>query len=418
MPKYAKLERRIPRPADLKPFLALKSQRGLDRAERRVASAYTIDDLRRIAKRRTPSGPFHYVDGGAEEEVSMQRAREAFRDLEFRPRILRDVHAVDTTTTVLDEASALPFGFGPTGGTRMMHSAGERAVLRAAARAGIPYALSSVGTTSIADFAAEAPAARRWFQTYLLKDRETSLRMIAQAKERGYEALVVTVDVPVSGNRLRDLKYGMSYPPQLTVKTFLDASYRVEWWSNLLTTEPYTFTYEEPGVSRSELQVSGFNDNTTTFDDLAWIRDAWDGPLVIKGIQTLEDARRAADAGAAGIVLSNHGGRQLDRTAPPLLLLPAAVREVGADTEIILDSGVRTGADVVAAIALGARFVLVGRAYLYGLMAGGEAGVDRAVQILRSEVERTMQLLGVASVAELTPDQVRLLSRGALVPVE
>ncbi|MDQ4214964.1 alpha-hydroxy acid oxidase [Microbacterium capsulatum] len=417
MPEYARLERRFPRPGDLKPFLALKDRRGLGRVQRRLASAHTIEDLRRIAQARTPSGPFHYVDGGAEEELGMARAREAFRDLDFHPRILCDVHAVDTSTTVLGGPSALPFGFAPTGGTRMMHAAGERAVVRAAGRAGIPYALSTVGTTSIAALAEAAPSARRWFQMYLLKDRDLSLRMIAEAKTHGYDALIVTVDVPVSGNRLRDLKYGMSYPPQLTLKTFLDASYRVEWWSNLLTTEPYTFTYEEPGVPRSALQVSGFNDNTTTFEDLAWVREAWGGPLVIKGVQTLADARRAVDAGVDGIVLSNHGGRQLDRTPPPLHLLPAAVREVGADTEVMIDSGVRTGSDVVAAIALGARFVLVGRAYLYGLMAGGEAGVDRAAHILRTEVERTMQLLGVTSIAELTPEHVRLFTRRAPVPL-
>ncbi|MFF4827527.1 alpha-hydroxy acid oxidase [Streptomyces sp. NPDC001312] len=185
-----------------------------------------------------------------------------------------------------------------------------------------------------------------------------------------------------------------------------------------LTTEPYTFTYEEPGRPRSELQVSGFNDNTTTFEGLAWVRAAWDGPLVIKGIQTLSDARRAVDAGADGIVLSNHGGRQLDRTAPPLHLLPCVARDVGADTEVMIDSGVRTGADVVAAIALGARFVLLGRAYLYGLMAGGEAGVDRAAHILRTEVERTMQLLGVTSIAELGPEHVRLFSRRAPLPFD
>ncbi|MGW2769734.1 alpha-hydroxy acid oxidase [Streptomyces sp. NPDC001275] len=184
-----------------------------------------------------------------------------------------------------------------------------------------------------------------------------------------------------------------------------------------LTTEPYTFTYEEPGRPRSELQVSGFNDNTTTFEDLAWVRAAWDGPLVIKGIQTLSDARRAVDAGADGIVLSNHGGRQLDRTAPPLHLLPCVARDVGADTEVMIDSGVRTGADVVAAIALGARFVLLGRAYLYGLMAGGEAGVDRAAHILRTEVERTI-LLGVTSIAELGPEHVRLFSRRAPLPFD
>lgn len=409
--KYARLKRRFPRPGDLRPFLQMKQQSG-SRAQRRVADAHTIEDLRRIARRRTPSGPFHYVDGGAEAEISMRRAREAFEDLEFNPWILRDVHEVDTTTTVLGKSSALPFGFGPTGGTRMMHAAGESAVARAAERAGIPYALSTVGTTSIPDLAAAAPGARRWFQMYLLSDRARSLRMLQAAERNGYDSLLVTVDVPVNGNRLRDLRTGMSYPPRLTPKTFVDASYRVEWWVNLLTTEPYRFTFEEPGVARPQRATMGnFYDNSVTFEDLAWMREAWHGPIVIKGIQTISDAQRAADAGVDGIVLSNHGGRQLDRTLPPLHLLPAVVDRVGDAVEVMLDTGVRTGADVVAAIALGAKFVLVGRAYLYGLMAGGEAGVDRAVEILRTEVVRTMQLLGVRSIDELCPEHVTLLSR-------
>ncbi|TPW78309.1 alpha-hydroxy acid oxidase [Schumannella sp. 10F1B-5-1] len=412
MAKYPPLARRIPQPSDITPFLRLKSRSGLSRAERRVADAHTIEDLRRLAKRRTPAGPFHYVDGGAESEISMRRAREAFDDLEFNPEILRDVHEVDTTTTVLGKQSALPFGFGPTGGTRMMHAAGESAVARAAERAGIPYGLSTVGTTSIADFAAAAPGARHWFQMYLLSDRERSLRMLAEAQANGFDTLVVTVDSAVVGNRLRDARYGMSYPPQLTVKTFLDASYRVEWWTNLLTTEPYRFTYEEPGVPRSQLTaVKGFTDSSVTFDDLAWMREAWSGPIVLKGIQTLDDAVRAADSGVDGIVLSNHGGRQLDRAIPPLHLLPSVAARVGASTEVMLDTGVRTGADVVAAIALGAKFVLLGRAYLYALMAGGEAGVDRAVQILRAEIRTTMALLGVTSIDELRPEHVTLVSR-------
>jgi len=411
MTEYPRLTRRFPRPSDIKPFLRLRSNHG-SRAERRVANAYTIEDLRRIARRRTPTGPFVYVDGAAEGEVSMRRSLEAFEDLEFNPWILRDVHEVDTTTEVLGKTSTLPFGFGPTGGTRMMHAAGEVAVARAAARAGIPYGLSTVGTTTISDFAAAAPTGRHWFQMYLLSDRERSLRMLEEARARGFDTLIVTVDSAVVGNRVRDLHNGMSYPPQLTVKTFLDASWRFEWWTNLLTTEPYQFTYEDPGIPRSQLtEVKGFTDSSVNFDDLSWIREAWGGPVVLKGIQTLQDAQRAADAGVEGIVLSNHGGRQLDRAIPPLHLLPAVAAAVGSQTEVMLDTGVRTGADVVAAIALGAKFVLLGRAYLYGLMAGGEAGVDRAVEILRTEVIRTMQLLGVRSIDELSPEHVTLLSR-------
>lgn len=407
MTDYPRLERRIPRPSDIKPFLAMKKRKG-SAAERRVADAYSIEDLRKLARRRTPAGPFHYVDGGAEDEISMRREREAFEEIEFHPWILRDVHEADTSVTVLGKPSALPFGLGPTGGTRMVHAAGEKAVARAAERAGIPYALSTVGTTSIGDLAAAAPSGRHWFQMYLLNDRERSLRMLAEAEQHGYDALMVTVDVPVAGNRLRDLRTGMSYPPQLTPKTFLDASYRVEWWANLITTEPYRFTYEEEDPPGSRLAIGSFFDNSVTFEDLSWMREAWKGPIVLKGIQTIDDAQRAADAGVDGIVLSNHGGRQLDRTVPPLRLLPEVAERLGSSLEIMLDSGVRTGADVVAAIALGAKYVLVGRAYLYGLMAGGEAGVDRAIEILRTEALRTMQLLGVRSIAELSPEHATL----------
>ncbi|SDH57272.1 alpha-hydroxy acid oxidase [Agrococcus jejuensis] len=415
---HPRLARRVPRPADLAPFLRMRSASG-SLAERRVATAHTIADLRRLARVRTPAGPFHYVDGGAEEEVSMRRARQAFADIVFHPGILRDVHDVDTTTSVLGGTSALPFGFGPTGGTRMMHAAGEQAVARVAARTGIPYALSTVGTTTIADFAAASGSGRRWFQMYLLADRDRSLHMLAEAERRGFDALIVTVDVPTGGNRLRDLRYGMSYPPQLTPRTFLDASWRVGWWFDLLTTEPYRFTYEEQADAGSGITtLTGFYDDRVTFDDLAWMREAWSGPIVIKGIQTFDDASRAADAGADGIVLSNHGGRQLDRTAPPLHLLPTVAARHGASMEVMLDTGVRTGADVVAAIAAGASFVLVGRAYLYGLMAGGEAGVERAAHILRTEVERTMRLLGVRSIAELGPEHVTLLTRTQPVAVE
>lgn len=410
MSDYAPLRRRFPRPADIVPFLRLKSHRGMPRADRRVADAHSIDDLRSLAKRRTPTGPFHYVDGGADQEVSLRRIREAFDAVEFAPRVLRDVHDIDTSTTILGARSELPFGFGPTGGTRMMHAAGEIAVARVAARAGIPYALSTVGTTSIAGLASAAGGARRWFQMYPLGDRDRSLRMLDEARRHGYDTLVVTVDGPVVGNKLRDLRTGMSYPPQLTLRTFLDASYRVEWWMNLLTTEPYRFTYEEDDAPRSQLAtVSGFLDNSVTFDDLAWIRETWDGPIMLKGIQTIDDALRAADAGVESIVLSNHGGRQLDRSRTPLNILQPVATRVGHQVEVVLDSGIRTGADIVAAIALGARFTLVGRAYLYGLMAGGEAGVARSIAILRSEIERTMALLGATRIDELTPDMVGLL---------
>ncbi|MGW7519909.1 alpha-hydroxy acid oxidase [Streptomyces sp. NPDC054796] len=410
-----RLERRLPRPKDLAPLLRLRA-REPDAVRRRLAHAHTIGDLRRIVRRRTPAGPFHYTDGAADSEGGLRRAREAFADLEFRPSVLRNVAEADLSTAVLGARSALPFGMAPTGFTRMMHAAGERAVVASAARAGIPYALSTMGTTSIGDVAAAAPSARKWFQLYLWKDRELSLRLVADAKAAGYEALLVTVDVPVGGNRLRDLRLGMTIPPQLTLKTFLDASYRWEWWFNFLTTEPLSFAFDKEGEGALSEIVAKLYDPTVTFEDLSWIREAWDGPLIVKGVQTVRDAERALEHGADGIVVSHHGGRQLDRAPVPLHLLPEIVGAVGARGTVMLDSGITNGGDIVAALALGADFTLVGRAYLYGLMAGGEAGVDRCVEILAAEIERTMKLLGVTSVAELCPDHVRLMSRRAPVP--
>ncbi|QPP05477.1 alpha-hydroxy-acid oxidizing protein [Streptomyces bathyalis] len=405
-----RLERRLPRPKDLAPLLKLKTRhRGA--VERRLADAHTIWDLRRIAKRRTPAGPFDYTDGAADGEVGVRRAREAFEDLEFRPGVLRNVDSADTSTTVLGGRSEQPFGLAPTGFTRMMHSAGERAVVAAAERAGIPYALSTVGTTSIEQVAETAPSARKWFQLYLWRDRDLSRELVANAKAAGYEALIVTVDVPVNGNRLRDLRNGMTIPPQLTLKTFLDASYRWEWWLNFLTTEPYTFAFDKDGHGALTELVSKLYDPTVTFEDLEWIREVWDGPIMVKGIQTVRDAESVMAHGADGVIVSNHGGRQLDRAPVPLHLLPGIAEAVGERGTVMLDTGIMNGGDIVAALALGADFALVGRAYLYGLMAGGEAGVAHAIGILSAEIERTMKLLGVTSVSELGPDHVRLMTR-------
>jgi L-lactate dehydrogenase (cytochrome) len=404
------LDRRLPRPKDLAPLLSLRRRQG-DAVQRRLARAHTVWDLRRIAKRRTPAGPFDYTDGAADGEVGLRRAREAFEDLEFRPGILRDVSKVDLSTTVLGKRSALPFGLAPTGFTRMMHSAGERAVVTVAERAQIPYALSTMGTTPIGQVAAAAPSARKWFQLYLWKDRDLSLELVADAKAAGYEALLVTVDVPVNGNRLRDLRHGLTIPPQLTLRTFLDASYRWEWWFNFLTTEPYSFAFDRHGTAPLGELMRNLYDQSLTFDDLAWLREAWDGPLLIKGIQTVRDAQLAMDHGADGVIVYNHGGRQLDRAPVPLHLLPDVVDAIGDRGTVMLDTGIMNGGDIVAAIALGADLALIGRAYLYGLMAGGEAGVARCVEILSTEVERTLKLLGVTSIAELEPGHVRLMSR-------
>jgi L-lactate dehydrogenase (cytochrome)/glycolate oxidase len=400
------MKRQVPRPSELRPLLQFEKPT-LRARDRRLARALTIEDLRRIAKRRTPRAAFDYTDGAADGEVSLARARAAFAAVELNPRILRDVSRVDTTRTVLGKRTALPFGIAPTGFTRMMHAEGERAGAAAAGAAGIPFALSTMGTTSIEDVAAANPAGRNWFQLYLWKDRDASMALVDRAAEAGFDTLLVTVDVPVAGARLRDVRNGMTIPPRLTPRTILDAVPRPAWWFNFLTTEPLSFASLSrwPG-SVADLLDAMF-DPTVTWEDLRWIRERWSGALVVKGVQSVPDAVACAEAGVDAVLLSNHGGRQLDRAPVPFHLLPRVVREV--DCEVWLDTGITSGQDVLAAIAHGATFTLVGRAYLYGLMAGGRAGVDRAIEILRGQLERTMRLLGVSTLDELTPDHVRML---------
>lgn len=407
------MKRRIPKVADLAPLMQFKKPE-LNARTRRLAAALTVEDLRAIAKRRTPRAAFDYTDGSAEAELSLARARQAFQDIEFHPAILRDVSKVDTSCTILGGRSELPFGIAPTGFTRMMQTEGEYAGARAAARAGIPFSLSTMGTASIEDVKAANPHGRNWFQLYMWKDRDRSMALVERAAAAGYDTLLVTVDVPVAGARLRDKRNGMSIPPALTAKTVLNAIPRPQWWIDFLTTEPLAFaSLDRWSGTVAELLDTMF-DPTVTFEDLAWIKSQWPGKLVVKGIQTVSDAQAVADLGVDGIVLSNHGGRQLDRAPIPFHLLPQVAPVVGDRTEVILDTGIMSGADIVASIALGARFTLVGRAYLYGLMAGGEAGVDRMIEILSDQISRTMRLLGVASLDELVPEHVTQLQR--LVP--
>lgn len=362
------ITRRVPRVRELAPLIRFKRPQ-LNRSRRRLDTALTIEDLRRIARGRIPKAAFDYTDGAAEDELSLRRTRQAFRDIEFHPSILRDVTQVDTRWDVLGAQVALPFGIAPTGFTRMMQTEGEIAGARAAERAGIPFALSTLGTTSIEDLRSAVPLGRKWFQLYMWRDRDRSMALVARAAAAGFDSLLITVDVPVAGARLRDARNGMSIPPALTLRTVLDALPNLKWWFDLLTTEPLAFASLDrwPGTVAEYLD-STF-DASVTFDNLAWIKSQWPGTVVVKGIQTLDDARAVVDLEVHGIVLSNHCGRQLDRAPIPFHLLPRVARELGADTEILLDSGIMSGADIVAAVALGARFTLVGRAYLYGLMA-------------------------------------------------
>ncbi|AIY01586.1 putative oxidoreductase [Arthrobacter sp. PAMC 25486] len=404
------LKRRIPKYSEIAPLMQFKKPEFSRASKLRRAS--TIWDLRDMAKRRTPKAPFDYTDGAAEAEITLRRARQAFLDIEFRPGVLRDVSSIDLGTEILGRHSTMPVGIAPTGFTRMMQSEGEYAGSQAAEAAGIPYTLSTMGTASIEDVAAAAPDGRNWFQLYLWKDRDRSLELIERAAQAGYDTLMVTVDTAVGGARLRDVRNGMTIPPSLTLKTVLDASYRPAWWFNFLTHEPLAFASLSRHSGTAESLINSMFDPTLTYADLDWLRNTWKGKLVVKGIQTVDDARKSVAHGADGVVLSNHGGRQLDRAPIPFHLLPevaAALKTSGNNPAIILDTGIMAGADIIAALALGADFTLIGRAYLYGLMAGGRAGVDRALAILETDMRRTMALLGVSSIAELTPEHVRIL---------
>ena len=368
-------------------------------------------DLRLLARRRAPRAVFDYTDGAAGEEIGLRRSRQAFGRVEFQPRVLRDVSEVDTSTTILGRPSTLPLVFAPTGFTRMMHTEGEPAVARVAARVGIPYALSTMGTTSIEDLAAAAPGGRLWFQLYLWRDREASRDFVERARDAGYEALVLTVDTPVPGARLRDVRNGLTIPPSLSVRTFGEGVLHPAWWFDLLTTEALEFASLTRSDGTVAELVGRMFDPSITMADLSWLRSVWPGSLVVKGIQHVADARAVVDAGADAVVVSNHGGRQLDRAPVPLEALAGVVDAVGDRAEVYVDGGILSGSDLVAAVALGARAGLVGRAYLYGLMAGGERGVQRAADILHAEVTTTMALLGVTRVEDLCRDHVRL--RGA-----
>lgn len=405
-----KISRRLPRWSEVAPLIVPEKRAG-NLTDRRLSYAMNVADLRLMAKRRVPRSVFDYVDGAAESEVSLSRARAAYRSVEFQPEVLIDVSNTDTSTTILGKPAAMPLIFAPTGFTRMMHHEGEIAVARVAARTGIPYALSTMGTTSVQDLAAAVPDVNRWFQLYVWKDRAFAQRLAQDAWDNGYGTLVLTVDTPVAGARLRDGRNGMTIPPTLNPKTFLDMGLHPNWWANLLTTDPIEFaSLKSSGGSLADM-INRLFDPSIQMQDIEWLRDIFPGQIVVKGIQTVADAIRVADFGADAITLSNHGGRQLDRAPTSLDILGETVAAVGDRMEIFIDSGVMNGGDVIAAVANGAKGVLVGRAYLYGLMAGGEKGVQRMADLFQGEMTRTMQLLGVSRIEDLEPRHAVLARR-------
>jgi L-lactate dehydrogenase (cytochrome) len=380
----------------------------LDPVARRLARAASVADLRAIARRRLPRGVFDYIDGGAEDERTLAANSAAFGAVTFRPRVLRDVGEVDPSTALLGRPLPLPLVLAPTGFTRIADPDGELAVARAAARAGLPYTLSTLSTRSIEEVAA-ASAGPKWFQVYVWRDRGLVKEMIGRAATAGYEALVLTVDTAVLGRRERDVRRGFSLPPKIGLGTLVDGALHPGWTWRFLRSDPIRFANvrDAVGVGDGSAAVTLSEYVNTQFDpglswrDVEWMRSEWHGPLVIKGIQTVEDARLAAEAGVEAIALSNHGGRQLDSAPAPLDLVAPVADAVGDGLEVICDGGVRRGSDIVKAVALGARACMAGRAYLYGLGAGGERGVDHVLGLLDADVRRTMALVGASRVAEL-----------------
>jgi len=385
-----------------------------DRVERRLARAASVADLRRIAKRRLPGGVFDYIDGAAEDERTLAANQAAFSSVTFRPRVLTGTEKVDISATILGRPIDYPLVLAPTGFTRIADPQGELAVARAAARAGLPYTLSTLSTRSIEEVRAVSDG-RLWFQVYAWRDRGLVKEMIERASSARYEALVLTVDTAVLGRRERDVRRGFSLPPKIGPRTIVDGALHPGWTWAFVRAEPIRFANvagRSVGDGASPVSLSDYVnaqfDPALSWDDIDWLRSVWDGPIVLKGVQTVEDAIIAADRGVDAIALSNHGGRQLDG-APAILPLVAPVADaVGGRTEIICDGGVRRGSDIAKAVAAGANAVMAGRAYLYGLGAGGERGVDKVLDWFRADLVRTMSLLGVASVADLDRSFVSL----------
>jgi isopentenyl diphosphate isomerase/L-lactate dehydrogenase-like FMN-dependent dehydrogenase len=374
----------------------------------KLLRAQTIEDLAQIAKERTPQVVFDYVEGGAVDEIAYSRSRDAFSRIEFNSRVMRDVSKLDTSEKILGKVVDIPICFAPTGYTRLMHHVGEPAVANVASKKNLIYALSTMGTTSPAELADAVPNSRRWFQLYIMKNRSDSLAVIKQAKDNGFEALVLTVDTPVPGLRYRDNRNGLTVPPKIRINTVLAIARKPIWWLNLFTTGKLEFAafrgWDKP---LSELGGLIF-DPSTTMKEITWLRSVWKGPIIIKGIQSVDDAKAVAKLGVQGIILSNHGGRQFDRGQVPLEILPEVVKAVGSKVEIYIDGGIMSGLDALGAIALGAKAVFIGRAYLYGAMANGEAGVEQVIEIMRREFENGMALSGATNIAEVRKNGARI----------
>lgn len=377
-----------------------------------VSRCYCIDDLNKQAKKSIPGVIYDYLDGGAEDEITVQRNRESFACYEFVPRVLEDVRNIDLSVTMQGVESPMPLFLAPTGMSRLFHYQGERAVARAANEAGIPYALSTVSTTSIEDVA-DLCKAPLFFQIYVWKNRALVHEFIERCQRCDYKGMILAVDVPALGNRERDLRNGHGRPLELQIRTALSGWNKPGWIFRYLTSgKPKMANMVEHlpygGDARKTIDtVNEQFDASVTWDDAKALRDSWEGSFLLKGIQSVDDAVKAREIGATGIVLSNHGGRQLDGAPPAMDLLPEVVAAVGSGMEVYVDGGIRRGSDVIKAMALGASGCMIGRPYLYGLAAGGEMGVTRSIDIFRTEMERVMQLIGCDSMKKLDTGYVK-----------
>ncbi len=383
-----------------------------DRVARVLARSHSIGDLRREAQRALPASVFDYVEGGADEEATVLANVAAFRSRQFQPRSLHDVSQVDTSSSIFGRPTSLPLGLAPTGYTRMMHPLGEMAVARAAATKQVPYVLSTVSTTTLEDVAAVAQA-DTWLQIYLLRERRYTWNMLDRAAASGIDVIEFSVDTAVSGRRVRDLRNGLTIPPSISASTLIDIGMHPRYWTSMMRAPVLAFAnladLDVPGNTISDITAQF--DDALTWSDLEAVRARWPGRLVVKGPLSADDALRAKEVGVDGIHLSNHGGRQLDRCVPTLDLVAPVRDAIGPETTVIVDSGIRHGMDIAVALATGADFVMCGRPYLYGVAAAGERGVTHAIDILGNEFRRTLQLLGVSSIAELKANADHLITR-------
>lgn len=370
-----------------------------------LQSAINIDDLRKMARRRLPRMVFDYIDGGAEDEVTLRRSVDRYADYQWQWDALVDISKIDTRTTVLGQSSAQPFFISPTAASRLFHPRlGERAVARAAASAGIPYSASTLASVRLEDIATAAPGVPKFIQVYVWKDRGIVREFLSRAKAAGFTGCILTVDAAVAGYRERDPRNGFSIPPRINLKTATQAMARPGYLFDLVSTPPIgpaNFEGVDTGGRDVMSLINDLFDRSMTWKDAEWMAAEWGGPFAVKGISTSEDARRAVDHGASAVWVSNHGGRQIDTSVPVIDLLPHIRAAIPPGTELIADGGVRRGSHVLKLMARGATSVALGRAYLFGLAAGGEAGVTRAIDILREDVARGMSLLGVTRLSDL-----------------